>query len=267
MFRSASRCFRQRTNERWRSEKVFNKHHPSIQKVPHPYWRPWGRSHLGSNRGNLFMEGKVQPNFVNRGRPDLLPRFDLGNQAQTSNRKYMAPAKAEVPPPRTTDHGERGEHWPDHWNTLNGRYRFKITGSFPEGGTQIESEVFRTCQRLGLVGWMRARGVYVDGHVQGNAKALMSLRKWIEERHMSPRCGRVDNILIDDQNFGITKLGVGDMEYRVMVSLKDWRKSYTKFIQVGKILERNRANASIEKAMELRYHHKEELDENRVRDW
>ena len=71
----------------------------------------------------------------------------------------------------------------------------------------LETELHSLCERLYVVGWMKVRNTRIWGHVQGDAIALMHLKKFLQHGLSQNRTNLFQSCYISDENFGIPEYG------------------------------------------------------------
>merc|ERR1712137_869464 len=71
-----------------------------------------------------------------------------------------------------------------------------------------------------LVGWLKVRSTTMIGHLQGDVYALSYFRKWLEEKHITPKAGIINALRIYEVNIGLDK----PLEYKTLLCVKDKRK-------------------------------------------
>uniref|UniRef100_A0A0G4HDV9 Acylphosphatase-like domain-containing protein n=1 Tax=Chromera velia CCMP2878 TaxID=1169474 RepID=A0A0G4HDV9_9ALVE len=143
--------------------------------------------------------------------PKGIPQF--GGLWDVNKSKARAFRKVNMAAPKRV----RRDYTMKDWHEMLGRFRFQIDGSF-EGDGEVYAKAFRqVCADLWLVGWVKARGGFVTGHLQGDVYALSHMKKWI-----SDRCGdgaAIENYRFFDENFAIAAV-----EYTNLKIVRDLRK-------------------------------------------
>ena len=140
---------------------------------------------------------------------------ELGSKTVSGQRKYRAP-KAPVVQLKSEDFDLSNCH------EMQGRFRFEVRGAFAKQGVEMEKECFKAADDLYLTGWIKARGAFVKGDLQGDSFALSYMQRWLKERHFS-EAQAAEDVTISHENYGVV-----DLPKRTLRCVKDWRKHYTK---------------------------------------
>ena len=149
-----------------------------------------------------------------RGDPVFDAKPDTGPKSISGQRKYR-----EVKPrvQLKTDYDESDFH------EMQGRFKFELKGTFYQAGEVFESECFKAADDLWLTGYIKSRGSFVTGDLQGDVYALSYMQKWLEQGHHSEEAGKVESVRLFEENYGVP-----DLRKRCLVCVKDWRKHYSK---------------------------------------
>jgi hypothetical protein len=184
------------------------KYQLSLAKKHIPGWRP----KLSSL--DAIDSLRMRP-FFSKGYPVFTDeKNELGPKSVSGQRKYKMPQKKIE---------FKSDYDLENMHEMQGRFKFEIWGKFPELGTLFEKEVFKTADDLYLTGWLKCRGAFVKGDLQGDVTALGYMQKWLREGHHSNKAGQVDTFKITEENYGVP-----DLPARTLRCVKDWRKFYTK---------------------------------------
>jgi hypothetical protein len=181
----------------------------SLQKPGVPGWRP------AAPPAALADVVPHRPT-LRRGYPVFSDaKNELGSKTMSGQRKYRAP-KAPIVQLKSKDFDLSNCH------EMQGRFRFEVRGTFERQGVMMEKEFFQAADDLYLTGWIKARGAFVKGDLQGDAFALTYMQRWLKERHFS-EAPNVEDVSISHENYGVV-----DLPKRTLRCVKDWRKHYTK---------------------------------------
>ena len=159
-----------------------------------------------------------------RGVPIFSKAIDTIQNLATGNRQYRAAQKLV---PVVTDFTEANFH------EMKGKFQFYISGSFPNGGVQLEEEIHRCASELHMVGFMKVRSYYALGHFQGDPFSLSYIRKWMEDRCNTS--GVIDAVHIFDDSYGIP-----EFRYTKLECIKDWRSPIRRKQHMAAIHEETR---------------------------
>jgi hypothetical protein len=99
---------------------------------------------------------------------------------------------------------------------MRGKFQFHISGNFPDGGRDLEEELFTTASDLFLLGFMKVRSRYALGHFQGDVYSLSYMRKWIGDR--CNKSGKIEHVHIFDDSYGLP-----ECRYDKLECIRDWR--------------------------------------------
>ena len=176
----------------------------SLEKKFIPGWR---------EKKSLLDEPRAIPQFE-RGYPVFGPKIDTGSKSVSGQRKYKAPQTKVVVDKSFTE---------TNFHEMQGRFKFEILGRFYQAGEVFEKEAFKAADDLYLAGYIKSRGAFVKGDLQGDVYALSYMQKWLKQGHHSREAGDVTSVRIYDENFGVP-----DLPKRTLRCIKDWRKHYTK---------------------------------------
>lgn len=190
----------------------------SITKRPNRFWRP----DLG-----LLKEDKLLPKIV-FGHPQFEKTYDVLDGRGSSFRQYRPPPK-----PKPFISRDSADYTEDNLHELLGKFRFEATGIFWQRGEKAEREAFDTAYNLHLVGWLKVRKSFMLGHLQGDVFALSYFQRWLEEKHLSPEAGTMENVQLWEVNTGIDK----PLKYGFLRCVKDRRMYGKKKVQIQKTIE------------------------------
>ena len=180
----------------------------SLAKPGVPGWRPA----LGAAEPPLAHRPPLR-----RGYPVLSEaKSELGSKTVSGQRKYRPPRPPVVAKERGLDVDLGNCH------SMQGRFRFEVRGSFAQQGVAMEREFLRTADDLFLTGWVKARGAFVKGDLQGDVYAVTYMQRWLQENHFSETA---ESVAVTHENFGLQD---DDLPKRTLRAVKDWRKHYTK---------------------------------------
>lgn len=142
-----------------------------------------------------------------RGVPIFSRAVDTIQNFATGNRQYKPRV---VNAPLVTDFDSSNFH------EMKGKFKFHISGRFPNGAVEFEKEIHHVASDLFLVGFLKVRSRYAMGHLQGDVYALSYMRKWMEDRYNES--GTIDSVQVFDDSYGIP-----EFRYKKLECIKDWR--------------------------------------------
>ncbi|GIX63778.1 uncharacterized protein BcabD6B2_32130 [Babesia caballi] len=180
---------------------------------------------------SLYDTANVHP-VLHRGYPVFDTIFDTLNDKASGLRKYK---RREEPVSLRTDYNAGNMH------EMNHRFRFKLAGTF-NGKRRVlsfnfvaaktfESELESHCNHLFLVGWIKCRGSFAVGHLQGNVISTSYMKRWMEIS--GAKNAHFRSVVFFDENYAIPKL-----DYAELTVVRDYRKPQKKAQHDRAIAER-----------------------------
>ena len=103
-----------------------------------------------------------------------------------------------------------------NFHDMKGKFKFHLTGRFPNGAAEFEKELHGVAADLHLVGFLKARSRYSIGHLEGDVYSLSYMRKWMEDR--CNENGTIDTVQVFEDSYGIP-----EFRYTKLECIKDWR--------------------------------------------